>query len=34
VKEEGRVGVIGDLSFSRVVWELLEETGEAVVHGG
>jgi hypothetical protein len=34
VKVEGRVGVVGDPSFSRVVRELLEEAGEAVVGGG
>jgi hypothetical protein len=27
MKEEGRVGVVGDPSFSRVVWELFKEAG-------
>jgi hypothetical protein len=31
---EGRVGVIGDPSFSGVVRELFEEASEAVVGGG
>jgi hypothetical protein len=34
VEVEGRVGVVGDPSFSRVIRELLEEAGEAVVGGG
>jgi hypothetical protein len=34
VKVEGRVGVVGDPSFSRVVWELLEEASKAVVGSG
>jgi hypothetical protein len=34
VMVEGRVGIIGDPSFSRVVRVLLEEASEAVVGGG
>jgi hypothetical protein len=34
VKVEGRVGVVGDPSFSWVIRELLEEAGEAIVGGG
>jgi hypothetical protein len=34
VEIEGRVGVIGDPSFSGVVWELFEEPSEAVIGGG
>jgi hypothetical protein len=33
VEEEGRVGVIGDPSFSRVVRKLLKEAGQTVVRG-
>jgi hypothetical protein len=34
VEVEGRVGVVGDPSFSGVVRVLLKEAGEAVVSGG
>jgi hypothetical protein len=34
VKVEGRIGVVGDPTFSGVIWELLEEAGEAVFGSG
>jgi hypothetical protein len=34
MEKEGRVGVIGDPSFSQVVWKLFKEAGQAVARGG